>query len=100
VKRALQEPLRQIASNAGKEGALVFEKVRDNPAEEYGFNAETDKYEDLVKAGVIDPTKVARTALLNASSIAALLLTTEALVCEIKEEEKKGARHTSPANMY
>jgi len=88
VRRALEEPLRMIAVNAGHEGAVVAEKVRQNAEANYGFNAETEEYEDLVKSGVIDPTKVTRTALQNASSIAALLLTTEALVSEIKEEEK------------
>jgi len=91
VRRALEEPLRMIAVNAGFEGAVVAEKVRQNPDPNYGFNAETEQYEDLVASGVIDPTKVARTALQNASSIAALLLTTEALVNEIKEEEKAPA---------
>jgi chaperonin GroEL len=79
VRRALEEPLRQIASNAGHEGAVVVDKVREMKAEE-GFNAGADKYENLVEAGVIDPTKVVRSALQNAASIAALLLTTEALV--------------------
>jgi chaperonin GroEL len=88
VKRALEEPIRQIVLNAGHEGAIIVEKVRASKETNYGFNADTDEYEDLVAAGVIDPTKVTRTALQNASSIAALLLTTEALVCEIKEEEK------------
>jgi chaperonin GroEL len=88
VRRALEEPLRMIAVNAGFEGAVVAEKVRQNADPNFGFNAETEEYEDLVKSGVIDPTKVTRTALQNASSIAALLLTTEALVSEIKEEEK------------
>jgi len=88
VRRALEEPLRQIVVNAGHEGAVVVDKVRSNKDSAYGFNAETEEYEDLVAAGVIDPTKVTRTALQNASSIAALLLTTEALVCEIKEDDK------------
>jgi chaperonin GroEL len=88
VRRALEEPLRMIAVNAGHEGAVVAEKVRQNSDPSYGFNAESEEYEDLVTSGVIDPTKVTRTALQNAASIAALLLTTEALVSEIKEEEK------------
>jgi len=88
VRRALEEPLRMIAVNAGFEGAVVADKVRQNTDPNFGFNAENEQYEDLVKSGVIDPTKVTRTALQNASSIAALLLTTEALVSEIKEEEK------------
>jgi chaperonin GroEL len=86
IRRALEEPLRQIAQNAGHEGAVVVAKVRDGKAEE-GFNAQTEKYENLVEAGVIDPTKVVRSALQNASSIASLLLTTEALVSEIPEEK-------------
>jgi len=91
IRRALEEPIRMIAANSGYEGAVVVDKVCQNDDAEYGFNAETADYENLVKAGVIDPTKVTRTALQNASSIAALLLTTEALVCEIKEEEKAPA---------
>ena len=90
VKRAIQEPLRQIAANAGEEGAIVLGKVLDAKDTNFGYNAFSDEYEDLVKAGVLDPTKVVRTALQNAGSIASLMLTTEALVCEIPEE-KKGA---------
>ncbi|MGC1851584.1 MAG: chaperonin GroEL, partial [Solirubrobacterales bacterium] len=88
VRRSLEEPLRQIAGNAGFEGAVVVAKVREMKAEE-GFNALTDTYENLVKAGVIDPAKVVRSALQNASSIASLLLTTEALVCDIPEDKKE-----------
>jgi chaperonin GroEL len=88
VKRACEEPLRQIAQNAGFEGAVVVENVRANENVNFGFNAESGAFEDLVKAGVIDPTKVARTALQNASSIASLMLTTEALVCEIPEKKE------------
>jgi chaperonin GroEL len=91
LRRALEEPLRQIVSNSGYEGAVVLEKVRQSSEANFGFNAETEEYEDLVAAGVIDPTKVTRTALQNAASIAALLLTTEALVSEIKEENKAPA---------
>ncbi|MBI4877618.1 MAG: chaperonin GroEL, partial [Acidobacteria bacterium] len=87
VKRACEEPLRQIVGNAGFEGAIVVEKVRNSDSAEFGFNAATETYEDLVAAGVIDPTKVARTALQNAASIAALMLTTEALVAEIPEKK-------------
>ena len=90
VKRALVEPLRQISENAGEEGAIVLGKVNDSKDNNYGYNALTGEYEDLVKAGVLDPTKVVRTALQNAGSIASLMLTTEALVAEIPEE-KKGA---------
>ena len=88
VKRALQEPMRQIVENAGQEGAVVLGKVLDNKETNFGFNALTDEYEDLVKAGVLDPTKVVRTALTNAGSIAALMLTTEALVAEIPEKKE------------
>jgi chaperonin GroEL len=84
LRRALEEPLRQIVNNSGHEGAVVLEEVRRSSEANFGFNAETEKYENLVAAGVIDPTKVTRTALENAASIAALLLTTEALVSEIK----------------
>ena len=90
VKRAITEPLRQIAENAGEEGAVVLGKVYDSKDNNFGYNAQTGDYEDLVKAGVLDPTKVVRTALTNAGSIASLMLTTEALVSEIPEE-KKGA---------
>jgi len=88
VKRALSEPLRQIAGNAGEEGAVVLGEVQNAKDPNYGFNALTGEYEDLVKAGVLDPTKVVRTALTNAGSIASLMLTTEALVAEIPEEKK------------
>jgi chaperonin GroEL len=88
IKRAIEEPMRWIASNAGNEGSIVVAKVRDMKQDE-GYNAATDAYEDLVKAGVIDPAKVVRNALQNASSIASLLLTTEALVSEIPEEKKE-----------
>ncbi len=90
VRRALEEPLRQIVQNAGKEGAVVVEKVRAEKNDSFGFNAQTEVYEDLVKAGVIDPAKVTRTALQNAASIAGLMLTTEAMVSEIPEEDKGG----------
>jgi chaperonin GroEL len=91
VRRALEEPLRQIVSNAGKEGAVVVERVRSEKSENFGYNAATEQYEDLVKAGVIDPAKVTRTALQNAASIAGLMLTTEALVSEIPEDDKTPA---------
>jgi len=86
VKRALEEPLRQIANNAGFEGSVVVEKVKDQK-DAYGLNAETGEYEDLIKAGIIDPTKVARFALQNAASISGLMLTTEAMVAEKPKEE-------------
>jgi len=85
VRRSLEEPLRQIVANAGGEGAVVIAKVLESKDQHYGYNAATSQYEDLVKAGVIDPTKVTRTALQNAASIAGLLLTTEALIVEIPE---------------
>ena len=87
VKRACEEPLRQIVSNSGTEGAIVVDKVRNNDNPNFGYNAATDTYEDLVVAGVIDPTKVTRTALQNASSIASLMLTTEAMIAEIPEKK-------------
>jgi len=91
LKRALEEPMRWIAQNAGFEGSIVVQRVREAKTAEEGFNAQSEKYEDLVKAGVIDPTKVVRIALQNAGSIASLLLTTEALVADIPEKESGGA---------
>jgi chaperonin GroEL len=88
VRRALEEPLRQIVANAGEEGAVVVGKIHESKNDHYGYNAATNQFEDLVKAGVIDPTKVTRTALQNAASIAGLLLTTEALVSEIPEPKQ------------
>jgi chaperonin GroEL len=87
IRRACEEPVRQIVGNAGFEGAVVIEKIRANNSSSYGFNAATGAYEDMVKAGVIDPTKVTRSALQNASSISALMLTTEAMICEIPEKK-------------
>ncbi len=87
VKRACEEPTRQIANNAGHEGAVVIDNIRTQSDVNYGFNAATTQYEDLVRAGVIDPTKVTRSALQNASSIASLMLTTEAMVCEPRDEK-------------
>jgi chaperonin GroEL len=88
VRRALEEPLRQIVQNAGKEGAVVVERIRSEKNENIGFNAATEQFEDLVKAGVIDPAKVTRTALQHAASIAGLMLTTEAMVSELPEDDK------------
>jgi chaperonin GroEL len=87
IRRACEEPVRQISGNAGFEGAIVVEKIREGKDNNYGFNASTEVYEDMVKAGVIDPTKVTRSALQNAASIAALMLTTEAMICEIPEKK-------------
>ena len=89
VRRACEEPLRQLVSNSGSEGAVVVEMVRKNANVNYGFNAATEVYEDLVQAGVIDPTKVTRSALQNAASIASLMLTTEAMVCDLKEDNNE-----------
>jgi len=103
VRRAMQEPLRQIAENAGEEGAVVLGKVLDAKEPNFGYNAFSNEYEDLVKAGVLDPTKVVRTALQNAGSIAALMLTTEALVSELPEEKKAPAApggHGMGGDMY
>ncbi|HWH56829.1 MAG TPA: chaperonin GroEL [Terriglobales bacterium] len=91
VKRALQEPTRQIAQNAGHEGAIIVGRVRDSKDDNFGFNAETGEFGDMIKAGVIDPAKVTRLALQNAASIVALMLTTEVLIAEIKEEEEMAA---------
>jgi chaperonin GroEL len=85
IRRALEEPLRQIVANAGGEGSVVVDKVKEGKGD-FGYNARTDKYEDLIKAGVIDPTKVSRVALENAASIASMLLTTECVLAEIPEE--------------
>jgi chaperonin GroEL len=103
VRRACEEPLRQIVGNAGMEGAIVAEKVRNNENPNFGYNAQTDQYEDLVASGVIDPTKVTRTALQNAASIAALMLTTEALIAEIPEKKQPmpgGGGHGGPEMDY
>jgi chaperonin GroEL len=103
VRRACEEPLRQISLNAGNEGAIVVEKVRVKEEANYGYNAATDAYEDLVAAGVIDPTKVTRTALQNAASIASLMLTTEAMVAEIPEKKPApppGGGHGGPDMDY
>jgi len=89
VRRALEYPTRQLADNAGQEGALIVQEVKKRSGNE-GFNVATGEYEDLVKAGVVDPTKVVRTALQNAASISSLLLTTEALVTELPEKQKPG----------
>ncbi len=91
VRRALEEPLRQIVANAGEEGAVIVGRIRESKENNFGYNAQSNKFEDLVKAGVIDPTKVTRTALQNAGSIASLMLTTEALVSEIPEDKKEPA---------
>ncbi len=100
VKRALEEPLRQIAENAGHEGALVVGRVRESKDENFGFNAETGDFGDLVKAGVIDPAKVTRLALQNAASIVSLMLTTEVLIADLKEEEKMAAAGAGHGGAY
>jgi chaperonin GroEL len=97
VKKAIEEPLRWIANNAGAEGSIVLDKVKNGKGS-FGFNAASEEYEDLLKAGIIDPTKVVRTALLNAASVAGLLLTTEAMVAE-KPEEKSSAPAMPPGGM-
>ncbi|HEX4736914.1 MAG TPA: chaperonin GroEL, partial [Allosphingosinicella sp.] len=91
VRRALQSPLRQIAENAGFDGAVVAGRLMDQQSQTFGFNAQTDVYEDLVAAGVIDPTKVVRSALQDAASVAGLLITTEAAVAELQEDEPDGS---------
>jgi chaperonin GroEL len=96
IRRAIEEPMRIIVQNSGGEGSIVVEKVRQSKDNNYGYNAQTDQYEDLVAAGVIDPTKVTRTALQNAASISGLLLTTEALIVEKKEPAGSGAGSGGP----
>ncbi|MBX3272602.1 MAG: chaperonin GroEL [Sandaracinaceae bacterium] len=100
IERAVEEPLRQIAANAGVEGSIVIDRIRNNTGN-YGYNAATDTYEDLVEAGVIDPTKVVRSALQNASSVAGLMLTTEAMIAELPKEEKAagGGHSHGPGGM-
>ena len=88
VKRALEEPTRQIAQNAGHEGAVIVGRVRDSKDDNFGFNAETGEFGDMIKAGVIDPAKVTRLALQNAASIVALMLTTEVLIADYGKEDK------------
>jgi chaperonin GroEL len=105
VRRALEEPMRQIAQNAGHEGALVVGRVRDSKDENFGFNAETGEFEDLIKAGIIDPAKVTRLALQNAASVVALMLTTEVLIADLKEKGQEemamaGAGHGGMGGMY
>jgi len=99
IERALEEPLRQIATNAGFEASVVIQEVKDGKGD-YGFNAETEKYEDLLKAGIIDPTKVTRFALQNAASVATLMMTTEAMVAEKPEKKSSQMPSMSPEDMY
>ena len=89
IKRALEEPARQIANNAGEEGSVIVQKLKEQSGA-FGFNADTGQFEDLIEAGVIDPTKVTRTALLNAASVSALMLTTECMVADLPKEDKGG----------
>jgi chaperonin GroEL len=90
IRRVLEEPMRMIAQNAGHDGAIIVDKIRNESSPSMGFNADEEKVEDLVESGVIDPTKVVRVAIQNASSIASLLLTTEALLSELPEKKKAG----------
>ena len=99
VKRALEEPVRQIANNAGFEGSVVVQRVKEREGSN-GFNAETGQYEDLIKSGIIDATKVTRLALQNAASVAGLLLTTEAMVAEKPKKKKGAAPAMPPEDMY
>ena len=89
VRKALEEPIKQIVNNAGLEGAIIVEKVKDSKDINYGFDAQREEFTDMMKAGIIDPTKVTRTALQNAASVASLMLTTEVMVTEIPEREEK-----------
>ena len=99
IKRALEEPMRQIANNAGFEGSVVVQHVMEGEGS-FGFNAETGTYEDLMKSGIVDPTKVTRFALQNAASVAGLLMTTEAMVAEKPKKEKPSSPAMSPEDMY
>ncbi|MDE1161257.1 MAG: chaperonin GroEL [Acidobacteriaceae bacterium] len=99
IRRAIEEPLRMIAHNAGEEGAVVINKINENNDANFGYNAGTGEYEDLVKAGVIDPTKVTRTALQNAASISGLMLTTEAMIADIPEKKAEPAGHSHGGGM-
>src|SRR5213075_35313 len=99
ITRAIEEPMRWIAANAGHEGSIVVQRVKEMKDEE-GFNAQTEQYENLVQAGVIDPTKVVRSALQNAASIASLLLTTEAVISTIPEEQAEPAMPGGGGGMY
>jgi chaperonin GroEL len=103
VKRALEEPIRQIAQNAGRESAVIVGRVRESKNETFSLNAEAGEFGDMIKAGVIDPAKVTRLALQNAGSIVSLILTTEVLIADIKDEEQMaaaGAGHGGMGRMY
>lgn len=96
--KALESPVKQIAANAGRDGAVVLEEIKKHQGD-FGYNAQTDKFEDLVKAGVIDPAKVVRSALQNATSVASLLLTTEAVIVELPEKKDKENNHQAMSSM-
>jgi chaperonin GroEL len=100
VKRALEEPIRQIVENAGLEGSVIVEKVKNETVLTRGFDADSMEFVDMIQAGIIDPTKVERVALQNAASIASLLLTTEALITDIPEEKSAAAPPMPPGDMY
>jgi chaperonin GroEL len=100
VRRALEEPIRLIAQNAGHEGALIVGRVRESKDENFGFNAETGEFEDMIKAGVIDPAKVTRLALQNAASVVSLMLTTEVLIADLKDEEQLAAAGAGMGDAY
>jgi chaperonin GroEL len=100
LTKALEMPLKQIVNNAGFEGSIIVEKVRSGRNKNYGFDALNEKYTDMIAAGIIDPTKVVRTALQNAASVAGLLLTTQGVVCEIKEEKENVPAMPPGGGMY
>ena len=91
IRKALEAPIRQIVENAGVEGSIVVGKIRESKDDNFGFNAQTEEYVDLIKAGIIDPVKVVRTALQDAASVAGLIITTEATIAEAPKREKGGA---------
>jgi chaperonin GroEL len=99
IQRSLQEPARWIAQNAGADGSVVLDKIKNGKGS-FGFNAATEEFEDLLKSGIVDPTKVVRTALQNAASVAALLITTEAMVAEKPEKKKEAAPHMPHGDEY
>ena len=103
MRRAIEAPIKQIAENAGVDGSVIAQKVKESKEPNYGFDAATEEYTDMISAGILDPAKVTRTALQNAASISGLMLTTEALVSEIPEEEKAPAGPPmggAPGGMY
>jgi chaperonin GroEL len=99
VKKALEEPIRQIVNNAGLESSVVVDKVKSSDKQNYGFDAQKEEYVDMLQAGIIDPTKVTRSALQNAASVAGLMLTTEVMITDLPEEKPEGMPGMPPGGM-